>query len=148
MTIRYVGNEDFARRYLIQRRDGKLYTGRGWADRLDKARLYDDLSTVESAYRSLQCRRSRGQPKRAFRVQLNVTVHGSGRFSADDLRRFLAQALHLNFDNSAFGDGPNGTVVQAALAGWTLKEVDRDEPRRATPDPDAPDSVPDRAEGE
>ena len=35
VTVRYIGNEDIARRFLLQRQDGKYYTGRGWTARLD-----------------------------------------------------------------------------------------------------------------
>ncbi len=53
MTIRYIGDEDFSRRYLIQRRDGKFFTGRGWAVEIRESRLYDQLSKVRRAYHAL-----------------------------------------------------------------------------------------------
>lgn len=128
MTIRYIGNEDFSRRFLLQRQDGHFYTGRGWTHALDKARLYDKVSTAQRAYHAVQNRKYRGQRKRKFRVQLHLTVRGNGRFSADDLRRFLAQALHLNFDTAAAGNGPNDNCVLAQLALWTLEAVDAKTP--------------------
>jgi hypothetical protein len=124
VTIRYCGNEDFSRRFLLQRQDGSYYTGRGWSARLGEARLYDKLSTAQRAYRAVMNRKYRKQPARKFRLQLDLSVRGSGRFSADDLRRFLSAALHLNFDNAAAGDGPRGNFVQAVAALWSLEEVD------------------------
>ncbi len=124
MTIRYIGNEDFSRRYLIQRRDGKFFTGRGWAVEIREARLYDQLSKARRAYHALQNRKYSRMPKRAFRLQLDLTVSGTGRFSEDDLRRFLSAALDITFDNAAGGDGPNGNFVKAVAALWSLREVD------------------------
>lgn len=123
VTVRYIGNEDFSRRYLLQRRDGKFYTGVGWTARMDAARLYDKLATAQKACNTILNRAYRAKPKRTFTLQLDLTVRGTQRFSADDLRRFLAQCLHINFDNAAGGDGPNGSFVQAIAALWSLREV-------------------------
>ncbi len=123
LTIRFCGDENFSRRFLLQRQDGRYYTGRGWTACLDEARLYHNLATAQRAYRTIQNRNYRRRPKREFRLQLDLSVRGSGRFSADDLRRFLSVALHLNFDNAAAGDGPSGTYVQATAALWTLQEI-------------------------
>lgn len=123
VTVRYVGNEDFSRRFLLQRQDGKFYTGVGWTDRMDEARLYDKLAPAQKACNAILNRKYRAKPKRTFTLQLELTVRGTQRFSEDDLRRFLAQALHLNFDNAAGGDGPNGSFVLARAALWSLREV-------------------------
>lgn len=127
ITIRFVGNEDIARRFLLQRQDGRYYTGRGWTDSLDNARLYDRLAAVVKTYHTLQNRKYRGQPQRKFRVRLDLTVSGSGRYAAHDLRRFLAAAMSVTLDTAAAGDGPSGTFVVAAPALWTLEEVYSDE---------------------
>ena len=123
VTVRYIGNEDFSRRVLLQRQDGKYYTGRGWTARLDEARLYDKLATAQKVYRTIQNRKYRKQPKREFKLQLELSVRGSGRFSADDLSRFLSAAMHISFDNAAAGCGPNGTFVQATAALWSVQEI-------------------------
>lgn len=122
-TIRFIGDEDFSRRYLVQRRDGKFFTGRGWSARLPKARLYNTLAAAQKAYRAVLNRVHRGDPTRAFTLQLRLVVRGSEPFTADDLRRYLAHALQLNFDCAAAGDGPNGTFVMATAALGTLDEV-------------------------
>src|SRR4051812_34810518 len=122
VTVRYIGSEDFGRRFLLQRQDGKYYTGRGWTARLDEARLYNKLATAQKVCRTIQNRKYRGQPKRQFRLQLDLTVSGTQRFSADDLRRFLSAAMNISFDNAAAGDGPNGTFVQATAALWSVQE--------------------------
>jgi hypothetical protein len=123
VTLRYCGDEDFSRRFLLERQDGMFYTGRGWTTQLAHARLYDKLSTAQRAYRAVMNRKHRKKPTRRFRLQLDLSARGSGRFSAHDLRRFLSAALHLNFDTAAAGDGPNGTFVQATAALWSLEEI-------------------------
>lgn len=123
VTIRFCGNENFSRRFLLERQDGRYYTGRGWTVRLDEARLYDKLSTAQRAYRAVMNRKFRKQPMRQFRMQLDLSVRGSGRFSADDLRRFLSASLHISFDTAAAGDGPNGTFVQATAVLWSVDEI-------------------------
>ncbi len=123
VTVRYIGNEDFSRRFLLQRQDGRYYTGRGWTARLDEARLYNALSKAQKACRTIQNRKYRGQPKREFRLQLDLTVRGTQRFSAHDLRRYLSASLQISFDNAAAGDGPHGTFVQATAALWSVQEV-------------------------
>lgn len=123
VVVRFIGNEDFSRRFLLQRQDGKFYTGRGWTARLDEARLYDKLATAQKVYRTIQNRKYRKQPKREFTLQLELSVRGSGRYSADDLRRFLSAALLLQFDCAAAGAGPNGSYVQATAALWSLQEI-------------------------
>jgi hypothetical protein len=123
VTIRYCGNENFSRRFLLERQDGTFYTGRGWTTQLAQARLYDKLSSAQRAYRAVMNRKYRKQPTRQFRLQIDLNVRGSGRFSADDLRRFLSLSLQISFDTAAGGDGPNGTFVQATAALWSVQEI-------------------------
>jgi len=123
VTVRYIGNEDFGRRFLLQRQDNKYYTGRGWTARLDEARLYNTLAKAQKAYRTIQNRKYRGKPRREFRLQLDLTVRGTQRFSAHDLRRFLSAAMSITFDTAAAGNGPAGSFVQATAALWSLQEI-------------------------
>lgn len=124
VTIRYVGNEDFARRFLLHRRDGQFYTGRGWSCRLDDARLYDSLAAAQRVYRKMMDRRHQAGPKRLFSIRLDLTVRGADAYGLDDLRDYLARAMLINFDNAAAGDGPNGSFVMARAFFGTLVEVE------------------------
>jgi hypothetical protein len=124
LTVRYVGEENYSRRYLLQRQDGKYWSGHRWVSAISEARLFHQLADATRAYRTIQNRKFKGKQKRKFTIQLDLTVHGEARFSQDDLRRFLASALHLNLDNAAAGDGPNGTFVVAVALLHSLDEVD------------------------
>lgn len=124
LTVRYVGDEDYSRRYLLQRQDGKFWSGDRWVPAINDARLYHRLADAQRAYRTIHNRKFRGKPKRRFRMTLDLTVHGEARFSQDDLRRFLSSALHLNFDTAAAGDGPNGNFVVAVALLHSLDEID------------------------
>lgn len=131
VTIRYVGNEDFARRFLLHRRDGRFYTGRGWSSRLDDARLYDTLAAAQRVYRKLMDRKHRAEPKRVFSIRLDLTVSGADPYGLDDVRDYLARAMQITFDNAAAGDGPNGSCVLARAILGTLVEVGGSPARRA-----------------
>lgn len=124
MTLRYVGDENFSRRYLIEKQDGMFWTGRRWSSRLIDARLFHKIGDAHKAYHSLQNRRLRGKPKREFKLDFTLSVRGSARFSEDDLRRYLSQALQVGFDTAAAGDGPGGNFVIMKPLLYTLQEVD------------------------
>jgi hypothetical protein len=127
ITIRYVGHEDLCRRFLLERRDGRFHTGRGWTADLAKARMYDTLAAAQKVYRTLMTRENRRRAKREFTLRLDLTVFGDG-FSQADLCEYLKRAMQINFDNSAAGDGPGGSFVVARAVLGTLDEVNRTQP--------------------
>lgn len=124
VTIRYVGQEDYCRRFLLERQDGLFHTGRGWTPDLAKARMYDSLAAAQKVYRGIMTRKNRRQGKREFTLRLDLTVFGDG-FLQADLRNYLFRAMQINFDNAAAGDGPGGSFVLARAVLGTLDEVNR-----------------------
>ena len=129
VTIRYMG-PDHARRYVLQRGDHKFWTGRGWNRILDTARVFRDHRTAQRACRSIQNEQHRGKPRRTFKVTVGVTlVADAGKvIPREALVKFLADAVRIEIDNTAYGDGPaGGSFVRARMRPQTLKET---KPRR------------------
>jgi hypothetical protein len=122
VTIRYVGQEDFCRRFLLERQDGLFHTGRGWTAQLAKARMYDTLAAAQKVYRTIMTRKYGRRERWEFTLRLDLTVFGDV-FSRADLRDYLARTMQVNFDNAAAGDGPGGSFVMARAVLGTLDEV-------------------------
>lgn len=123
MTIRYIGDEDCARRFLLQRQNGKFFTGRGWATQLNKARLYNSLAAAQRVYRAVMTRRCAGRKERRFTIRLDLSVFGGTDLTLADVRNYLTQAMQVNFDTAAAGDGPGGSFMLARAILGTLDEV-------------------------
>jgi hypothetical protein len=118
VTVRFIGADD-RRRFLVQRQDGKLWTGRRWTREVPEARLYVRLRDAQAVCNGMLRRRHRGKEVRRFRCQMTISVIGDGPCGLDDLRDYLREALQLNLDVAAHGDGPGGNwvTITACLSG-------------------------------
>lgn len=122
VAIRSLGRDNNLR-FLVQRRDGKFWTGRAWTTEVPKARLYARLRDAQHVCTGMQLRRQRGKPKREFTCQLRLTVHGEQPYTLDDLRDYLQRAIQLSFDTFTAGEGPGNSFVAAQALLFTLKEA-------------------------
>lgn len=123
VAIRSLGQDD-SLRFLVQRRDGKFWTGRAWTTDVPKACLYTRLRDAQQVCTGMQLRRQRGKRRREFTCQLRLTVHGDQPFTLDDLREYLQRAIQLSFDTFTAGEGPGDSFVAAQALLFTLNEAE------------------------
>lgn len=125
LTIRYTGS-DFARRFVIQRGDGKFWNGGGWSATIDKAVVFATHKSAQVACVALQYEQYRGKPVRTFKIEVNLTLVADDvqNISQEDLMRYIAQALRLDVENAVYGDGPTeDSYLQARMILKTLRET-------------------------
>ena len=124
MMIRYMG-ADHARRFVIQRSDDKFWTGHGWSDILDNAKVFTDHKEAQTTVSAIQYKQWQGKPVRKFKVEVEITLVGDDidNISQEQLAVFLAKAVRIDVETSIYGDGPvDGTFVQAQMKLKTLEE--------------------------
>jgi len=125
IMIRYMG-ADHARRFVIQRADHKLWTGKAWSKILDCARVFKDHTSAGKACVAIQHKRHRGKKLRTFRVEMTIALVAEEveEIGREALVKFLAEAVRIEVESSIHGDGPvDGSYVQARLTLKTLRET-------------------------
>ena len=107
IMIRYMG-ADHARRFVIQRADHKLWTGKAWSKILDCARVFKDHTSAGKACVAIQHKRHRGKKLRTFRVEMTIALVAEEveEISREALVKFLAEAVRIEVESSIHGDGP------------------------------------------
>lgn len=111
---------DSPHRYAIRdarRSADHFWTGNGWSEALEDARLYGEPADLDRAIKRF-CRRHlrRHEPKRLYMLTLIVTVHADEAVSRGDVERFLRDALVLGIDRRKCGDGPTvNSLVEVAV---------------------------------
>lgn len=105
--VRYVGSAT-ARRFLIQRNDGRFWTGTGWAGDQSEALLYRHTDEAQRDCRALTRRHVLGEPARRFTCTFTVTVFGDDpvAVTAEDVAHYLRAVLHIGLDYEREADGP------------------------------------------
>lgn len=125
MTLRYVGNGEM-RRFYIERKDGKFWTGEEWGYR---PCLWADLRSANNEYNRLQLEPFIGQPAQEFECRLVFRVHGDQPFTLEQLREYLFRSLRITVDVEAHGDGPAAGVFLLPLALLeSLRRADQESP--------------------
>jgi hypothetical protein len=130
VTVRYMG-ADHARTFVLQRGDYAFWTGSGWDEILDNAKVFYTHQAAQKACAAIQYRQHRGKPVRTFTVEMTVTLAADDvqAVSHEALARFVAEAVRIDIENAVYGDGPvDGSFVQARLKLKTLEET---KPRRS-----------------
>lgn len=124
MTLRYIGG-GFARRYFIERNDGRVWAGQDWSENRTDAIVWADLQAAHLEYNRLQLEAYHGKPVREFECRLVIRVHGDQAFALAELREYLLRACRLTMDVEAQGDGPvDGTFVVPVAMFESLRPVD------------------------
>lgn len=106
--VRIVGGPA-ARRYLLQRSDGKFWGSMSrWVVRENKALVYRTVREAQAGCRPFINRQTRGEPRRQFACTLSVSVIGNDtdRVTADDVADYLRKALVMGIDYEMRYDGP------------------------------------------
>jgi hypothetical protein len=126
LLVRYIG-ADHARRHVIQRGDGKFWTGEGWSKILDKAKVFVEHKDAQTACAALQYQQYKGKPIRSFKVEVNITLVADEveEITQEQLTEYLSKSLRLDMENSVHGDGPvEGSFVQARMKLSSLEETE------------------------
>ncbi len=129
VMLRYVG-ADHARRFLLQRGDFAYWTGSDWSKIRDNAKIFSNYRAAATACSAIQYKQYKGKAIRTFKAEVSFTLAADevGSISKEAMRRYIAEALRLDVENSVFGDGPvEGSFVEARLNLLTLEET---KPRR------------------
>jgi hypothetical protein len=126
LMVRYTG-ADHARRFVIQRGDGKFWTGEGYSKIMDSAKVFNDHKTAQITCSALQYQKHKGKPIRTFKVEVNITLTADDvdSVSQEMLTDWLSKALRIDIENSVHGDGPvEGSFVQARMKLSSLEETE------------------------
>ena len=125
--VRYVGCPK-ARRMIIQRSDDhSFWGGDGWVEEVKDALLYRNLRDAQRDAVAFQKRYIEGKPRREFRCEFRVTLHGEEvtGADADDVIEYLRKLMLIGIDYEGVeADGPLAechVVCTVKLDG--LKEV-------------------------
>ena len=123
MTLRYCGTPD-ARRYLIQRADGRYWSGLHWSADITDAALWADLHQANHEYNCLCLIPYQNKPVKEFECRLVFRVHGDRPLTLDELKAWLQRSLRITVDVEAQGDGPvDGVFVLPVTMLETLRPV-------------------------
>jgi hypothetical protein len=121
--VRYVGSAT-ARRFLIQRNDGRLWTGTGWGGDQSEALLYRYTDEAQRDCRALTRQHVMGEPVRQFTCTFTATVFGeAATVTAGDVADYLRAVLHIGLDYEREADGPLAEMyVEVAVRLGDMKE--------------------------
>lgn len=126
LMVRYTG-ADHARRFVIQRGDGKFWTGEGYSKIMDSAKVFTDHKTAQTTCSALQYQKYKGKQMRTFKVEVSIALAADdvGSISPAVLAEYLSKALRIDMENSVHGDGPvEGSFVQARMKLSSLEETE------------------------
>lgn len=126
LMIRYI-SADHARRHVIQRGDGKYWTGEGFSKILDEAKIFKEHKVAQTACAALQYQQYKGKPVRTFKVEVHITLAADDveEITQDKLLDYLLRSLRMDMENSVHGDGPvEGSFVQARMRLSSLEETE------------------------
>jgi hypothetical protein len=107
LMIRFLG-QDERRLFVIQRADQRYWSDGEWVSALDAAQVFKSYVKARQTCRAIQRKRYAGKPLRAFKCELTITLVGDSieGVSLEMLRRFMTEAVRIEVDTWAYGDGP------------------------------------------
>lgn len=126
VTVRYVGDDEFRRYYIVRPLDEKFWTGSDWTPQRRGALLYANLVEAHEEYQRLAVRPYLDKPLREFRAELYVQVRTDQPYSLPELVAYLNRAFRGIVDTDACGDGPVPECLVLLRASFMeLKELDQ-----------------------
>lgn len=123
--LRYMGEDD-NRRFILQRADGLIWNGGGWSRLIDDAFIFFKYDDAVVMYTALMQARYAGKPTRTFKLEVTLTLVADDveGISLEAVRRYVADAVRIQTENSIFGDGPTeNSFVHVRLEASKLKET-------------------------
>lgn len=121
IAIRYTG-PDHKRTYIIQRGDGKFWTGRNWSNKLSDAENFTSHKTAQAAVSAIQYERWKGRPVKVFKAEIIFTVVGDEPVSEEEMKDWVAEAVRIDVETTQHGDGPRDNYMIARL---NLKSLEK-----------------------
>jgi hypothetical protein len=123
--IRYCGSS-LNRFHVLQRGDGKFWTGNGWSRVMDCAAIFWSHKDAQVTCAALARQRYGGKPMRTFRMEVAVALVADrvDEISQEQLADFIAQAVRIDVENSIHNNGPvEGSFVELRLLLASLAET-------------------------